>query len=304
MMDQKFIESLLSLRGKEKGQRWLDDLPETIKSYEKKWKLKSLGAFPGLSINYVEKAITNDGIDAVLKIGFPDDEEFLGEIETLTIYNGKGAVRILEKDTENCALLLERCIPGNSLHSLNNEEQEISIFAQVARKIWKKAAIDFKFKYLSGESKYFDWYFANLEKCKKSLPEDLVIKAKEKFEHLIKTEGELYLLHSDLHHDNILSSERGWLAIDPKGLIGEREYEAGVYILNPYKRFKENEKLISHNFFAKRINLISAALGLSKERVSAWAFIKQILALIWSLQDYGIRDKTSIRNARELEKLL
>lgn len=303
-MDQNFIQSLLSLRGKEKGQRWLDDLPETIKSYEKKWKLKSLGAFPDLSINYVEKARTNNGKDVVLKIGFPGDDELLSEMATLDIYNGEGAVKILGKNSKDCVLLLERCIPGNSLHSLNNEEEEILIFAETCRKIWKKASEDFKFKPLAGESKYFDWYFQNFQKSKDSLPKELVIKAKEKFEYLIKTQGELYLLHSDLHHDNILSSERGWLAIDPKGLIGEREYEAGVYILNPYKRFKENETLVNHKFFAKRIELISRALNFDKQRIAGWAFIKQILSLIWSLQDYGVRDTISLRNARELEKLL
>lgn len=303
-MNQDFVNTILSLRGKEKGRKWLERIPSLIKKYETKWNLKSGGVFADLSINYVEKVKTKDGKDAVLKIGFPDDEVFLDEVRTLEVYDGNGAIKILKKDLDNFVVLLERCIPGKSLHILNDEESEIKIFANVCKMIWRKASDDLRFNKLSDEVKYFDWYFENLEKCKEQLPQDLVIKAREKFEELINNSGKQYLLHADLHHDNILESSRGWLCIDPKGIIGEREYESSVYILNPYKRFKENDELINNAFFAKRIELISKALGLNRDRVTAWAFIKQILALIWSLQDYGIRDKISIRNARELEKLL
>lgn len=300
-MNQRFIKSILTLRGKRKGQEWIDTIPKLVKKYEVKWQIKVNAPFPELSINYVAPAITSGGKPVVLKIGFPGDREFLSEMETLKIYGGKGAVKILEIDKEDCISLLERCMLGDPLHTLNDEEKEIQIFADVCKRIWTKPSSEFK--KLSDESKYFDWYFRNPKKCKDQLPEDLVVIAREKFKNLINTSGEQYLLHADLHHDNILKSGRGWLSIDPKGIIGEREYEPSVYILNPYKRFKENEDLISKDFFAKRIKLISKALDLNEKRVAAWAFIKQILALIWSLQDYGIRGKISIRIARELEKI-
>ncbi|MBI2593858.1 hypothetical protein HYW44_04425 [Candidatus Daviesbacteria bacterium] len=303
-MNKQFVKSTLTLRGKRKGQEWIDKISKLVKTYEDKWKIKVNEPFPELSINYVAPALTSEGKPAVIKIGFPGDEEFLSEMETLKIYDGNGAVRILKIDEKDCVMLLERCVPGKPLTSLNDEEKEVFIFARVCKKIWKKPPVNSSFKNLSSESKYFEWYFKNREKHQQYLPEKMVIKAVNFFDDLIKTQGELYLLHSDLHQDNILSSERGYLAIDPKGIIGEREYESSVYILNPYKRFKENEELINKEFFAKRIELITEALDLNKERVTAWSFIKQILALIWSLQDYGIRDKISIRNARELEKLL
>ena len=42
------------------------------------------------------------------------------------------------------------------------------------------------------------------------------------------------LLHGDFHHFNILLSGRGWLAVDPKGVWGPAEYEAGPFIMNPW----------------------------------------------------------------------
>ncbi len=51
--------------------------------------------------------------------------------------------------------------------------------------------------------------------------------------HLLATERETTTLHGDLHHDNVLSSPHGWLAIDPKGTIGERTYEVANLLCNP-----------------------------------------------------------------------
>ena len=42
------------------------------------------------------------------------------------------------------------------------------------------------------------------------------------------------LLHGDLHHDNILTATREpYLAIDPKGLVGNRAYDVTAAMLNP-----------------------------------------------------------------------
>ena len=242
-MNQDFVKNVLSLRGKVKGQKWLDNIPELLKTYETKWGLKAKGAFEDLSINYVEKAQTKNGEDVVLKIGFPEDQEFSREVSALEIYNGNGAVKILREDLDNSVLLLEACLPGKPLHSLNDEEKEILIFTNTAKRVWKKVTKDSEFPKLSDEVKYFDWYFGNKEKAQKYLPEELVKKALEKYKNLIESQKELYLLHSDLHHDNILSSDRGWLAIDPRGLIGEREFKAGVFIIDPLKSFKEIQDL-------------------------------------------------------------
>src|SRR5687768_14306047 len=114
-MDKNFIETILSLRGKEKGRKWLDSLPETIKKYESKWGLKSLGSFPVLTFNYVEKVKTKHGEYLVLKIGFPGDIDFKREATALKLYAGNGAVRLISDDAEDSVMLLEGCDPGKSL---------------------------------------------------------------------------------------------------------------------------------------------------------------------------------------------
>jgi streptomycin 6-kinase len=43
-------------------------------------------------------------------------------------------------------------------------------------------------------------------------------------------------LHGDLHHDNMLLSPRGWLAIDPKGVLGDPAFDAANMFFNPLER--------------------------------------------------------------------
>lgn len=45
--------------------------------------------------------------------------------------------------------------------------------------------------------------------------------------------GPVQPLHGDLHHDNILFGARGWLGIDPHGLIGDPAYDAANLLYNP-----------------------------------------------------------------------
>src|SRR4029450_14063467 len=47
------------------------------------------------------------------------------------------------------------------------------------------------------------------------------------------TQRESLLLHQDLHGGNVLRSERGWLAIDAKPLVGEREVDVASLIRDP-----------------------------------------------------------------------
>ena len=63
------------------------------------------------------------------------------------------------------------------------------------------------------------------------IPKSLVYETKQIFFELTESQGKTLLLHGDLHHDNILfDKKRGWLAIDPKGIIGEAEIEVSAFL--------------------------------------------------------------------------
>ncbi|WP_375449878.1 aminoglycoside phosphotransferase family protein [uncultured Devosia sp.] len=87
-------------------------------------------------------------------------------------------------------------------------------------------------------------------------------------------------LHGDLHHDNIMSSDRGWLAIDPKGLLGDPLYDVANVFRNPHGA----PNLVSD---PRRIQALAdafaARLGFNRKRVLGWAAAHCALSACWDL---------------------
>ena len=80
----------------------------------------------------------------------------------------------------------------------------------------------------------------------------------------------------------MFDSERGWLAIDPKGVIGEVEYEIGAMLRNPVER---PELFISRDIIERRVKQFVDRLSLDCERVLAWGFSQAVLSAIWDVED-------------------
>jgi streptomycin 6-kinase len=98
---------------------------------------------------------------------------------------------------------------------------------------------------------------------------------------LLSSQRDIRPLHGDVHHANILSSPRGWLAIDPKGLIGEPAFDAANLFCNPLEgdlRFREDRAL-------SMAAILSRALGCAAERLLDHAFAFSALSAAWHLED-------------------
>ena len=78
-VNNEFVKNIISLR-KDLGKKWLKELPQIIKEYEKLWGLEVFPPFH-LTYNYVAPAETSDGESVVLKISFPENNEFETEVK-------------------------------------------------------------------------------------------------------------------------------------------------------------------------------------------------------------------------------
>ena len=89
-------------------------------------------------------------------------------------------------------------------------------------------------------------------------------------------------LHGDLHHDNILSSDRGWLAIDPKALLGDPAYELANVFINPERgqAIAADPKRI-----AARADILTQRLGYPRKRILGWAAAHAALSACWLLAE-------------------
>ncbi|HCK64993.1 MAG TPA: aminoglycoside/hydroxyurea antibiotic resistance kinase, partial [Anaerolineae bacterium] len=112
--------------------------------------------------------------------------------------------------------------------------------------------------------------------------------------------AENVLLHGDFHHFNILSSERGWLIIDPKGVIGPAGYEIGPLMLNPWGMFQDEKQFEIQT--KRRVDIIKERTGWERESIINWALSHAVLSAWWNFES-SIEDEHSLMCAKIFSEL-
>lgn len=292
MFDQAhFRDTILQTFG-EQGRQWLDDLPGLVDGCCQRWSVHLDTPFL-LSYNFVAPGIRDDGSRVVLKVGVPNPE-LLSEMAALRIYDGRGAARLLESDVTRGAMLLERVLPGRMLSELQDDEEATRIIARTMRRLWRPLSLEQACLFpdisrwvkalfqLETEPVIRELRFEPRRKDGSFL--SMVDRDKGMAKDLLASQGERVLLHGDLHHDNILSAGgESWLAIDPKGVAGAREFEVGPLTYNPWQRVTVWPDLQS--ILGRRLDILVAELGFDRQRLLAWSFVETVLSMTWSIDD-------------------
>jgi streptomycin 6-kinase len=277
----EFAKNVIAIWG-DKGRRWLENLPHLTAALAQHWNLVDLKPMPKLTYNYVLSGFQQStGTKIIVKISL--DEQLEREVAALRIYNGHGAVRLLDYSAEHKALLLEFIDPGISLKSYfpDRDDEAVMHAVQVMRqlhaaRIWQQE----KFPTIA------NWLAALERPSAQNIPEHLLKKAQGLTETLLQTQDAPVLLHGDLHHDNILfSADRGWLAIDPKGVLGEPAYEVGAFIRNPVLELLHEQN--PREIIKRRLNLFAEYLNVDRARLRSWSYVQTILAACWAIEDNG-----------------
>ena len=196
------------------------------------------------------------GPDAVLKVTPPEDDESDEEGDALELWAGDGAVHLLRRDRERRVLLLERVRPGVDASGLPDEEAT-AIAVSVGLRLWRPAAAPFR------------WIGDHVPRW--------LDEAERRRHELLPLASELYaslqvgratLVHGDLHHHNLLDAGAGrFVAIDPKPMLGEPEYDVPSFLWNPLS-YRMRPDVTERRLAA------FAAAGLDEERMRTWAVIR------------------------------
>jgi streptomycin 6-kinase len=268
------------------GDAWLERLPSLLVDLAAQWDLL-LGPPFELSYNYVAPATRADGTAAVLKIGVPVAENWR-EIAALRVYDGNGACHVIESDLERCAMLLERVVPGEMLVRLvrTDDEHATRIGASVLRELWRPvpAASGGTFRPVA------EWFSRAFDRHQAAyggpgpLPAHVFDAGVAIARALLESAPAPVLLHGDFHHYNVLSATRtAWLAIDPKGMTGDRGYDVGPFICNPRRR----DGPLSPPLLRRRLDILAGELEYDRARLRDWGIAHAVLSACWSAENHG-----------------
>jgi streptomycin 6-kinase len=272
----------------EEGEAWLRALPGLVAELSDEWQL-TLGPPFALSYNYVAPVTRAGGGEAVLKLGVPHPE-LLTEMAALELYAGRGMVAPLAIDRARGAILLERLRPGTPLARLAADDDEAAtlIAARTMQELRCPVPPDHPFPTLERWLRGIRDLRVRFDGGTGPLPARRVEQAEAYRDELLASAGPPVLLHADLHHDNILRADRApWLAIDPKGVVGEAAYEVGTLLHNPWPDLLNWPD--PRRTLARRVDLLAEALDLDWQRVLRWGIVNAVLAACWCTEGGGDR---------------
>jgi streptomycin 6-kinase len=219
--------------------------------------------------------VRQGSIPAMLKIA-QSEEELAGGI-LMSWWNGEGAARVFARD--GTAILLERAEGCRSLAQLaqqGRDDEASRIICDVVAKLHlsraeppeKLVPLHLWFRELEPVAVRHGGIFAKAAAVARDL--------------LAAPQG-VVVLHGDIHHGNILDfGARGWLAIDPKGLIGERGFDFANIFCNP-----DHEVATATGRLARQAKIIADASGQQHARLLQWVLAYAGLSAAWSINEGG-----------------
>lgn len=160
-----------------------------------------------------------------------ETEEWRGAL-SLRYFDGQGAVRLLRHAED--AHLMEYAA-GDELVTLvqrGEDEDATRIIAQVIRQL-HGVPQDAPQDGLLPLEHWFGALFSKAAADQQAGVESIYVRGAALSRRLLADQRDRRVLHGDIHHYNIRRSPRGWLAFDPKGLVGERTYDCANTLCNP-----------------------------------------------------------------------
>jgi streptomycin 6-kinase len=220
--------------------------------------------------------VLRDGKAAMLKLTDDPDERHSNLL--MSWWDGHGAARVLAH--EDGAILMER--GGGTLVEMSIRGRDVAatrLICEVAAKLHAPRG-----EPPSGLLPLEVWFRALFPAAKTYGP--LLGQSAAAAEALLATQQAVVPLHGDLHHENILDfGGRGWLAIDPKRLIGDRCFDYTILFCDPDLSDPAYRMAIRPEVFEHRLVLVSKAADIEPRLLLRWILAWTGLSAAWALGD-------------------
>ncbi len=211
---------------------------------------------------------------AILK--FTTEPEERSGADIMAWWDGEGAACVLAHEGD--ALLMERATGERSLtemaHSGRDDEATRILCAAAARLHEPRS------RPLPSSVVPLQEWFRELEPAATRYG-GILAQAAAMAATLLANQWDIVVLHGDIHHGNVLDfGPRGWLAIDPKGLLGERTFDFVNLLRNP-----DEETALVPGRFAHQVTVVAKEAELDQVRLLQWTLAFTGLSAAWILGD-------------------
>lgn len=226
--------------------------------------------------------VLQQGEPAMLKLPSGEHER-LGYLP-LDYWAGDGAARLLDRNDDGSAMLIERATGKRSLAAMARsgaagDDEATTILCDAIATLQKPRG-----PAPSGLIPLKTWFNDLFPAAQKH--GGILARAAAAAHELLPAQREIVPLHADLHHDNVLDFEaRGWLAIDPTCVIGDRAFEYTILFCDPDLADPEPPVAILPGRFERRLEIVLAKSGLERERLLKWIVAWCGLSTAWFLED-------------------
>lgn len=226
--------------------------------------------------------VLRDGAPAMLKL--PEAEDERRGYLPLQYWSGDGAARLLARSEHGEAMLIERATGQRSLaamarSSADGDDNATSILCDAIAALQKPRG-----PAPTGLIPLDIWFRDLFPAASKH--GGLLVRAATEANALLPAQQEIVPLHADLHHDNVLDFEdRGWLAIDPKSVIGDRAFEYTILFCDPDLADPRLPAAVAPGAFERRLEIVLSKSGLERQRLLRWIIAWCGLSASWFLED-------------------
>ncbi|MFF7136706.1 aminoglycoside phosphotransferase family protein [Streptomyces sp. NPDC008196] len=259
----------------DRGREFIAALPALVEEFLERWQLRPDGTpMHGVTALVLPVVRADPYAPAVLKFQLLD-EESAGEPVALRLWDGDGAVRLLDHDPVTHTMLLERLDSTRMLSTLPGTRDAVVVIAELLARLTATPAP-------AGMRRLGDIAQTMLDETPKALehiPDPrmrrTVADCAAAVREVVDEPGDR-LLHWDLHDENVLACDRApWLAIDPKPLAGDPGFELWPALDN---RFDADEIIW-------RFDAMTDILGLDRARARAWTMGRLLQNALWDIED-------------------
>lgn len=291
---EAFARSTVEREG-ERGAAWLAEVPGVVEGLLERWGCVQDGEVLHGGVGVIVPVLRDAGA-AALKVSFPHPGNDF-EPDAFAAWAGRGAVLLYERDDSQYGMLLERA-QSSTLAEVEDSDEVASVAGRISRRLAIPAPPGLpRLKDQAGE--WEEQLLRDAAELEHPMPAYVVDAALATIRELGTVQPET-LVHGDFHARNILRAEReAWLAVDPKGYVGDPAYDAGNLVrVRAALNFIDADDVLKpvHRF----LDIFTEAAEIDRDQAQRWSQLQLVQGAFWGRR-HGFR---RARSGSDLDPLI